>query len=230
MRDISSSITPFRRISDWKDEVAPEFRFRSSLLAAAFAILSLGSCTREVPRQLDCESTFPPATSAASLAERFGPDRISPARIDVGEGTFEEGSILLPDQPADALEIIWKDPVRRRNPASVRLHGDASAWRTAQGITLGTDLASLESMNGRPFTLMGFGWDYGGTVVSWSGGRLEREFRGCRLLVRLAPEMQEADPQRSDTYDEVVGEREFSSSHAAMQALNPKALVVMLIY
>jgi hypothetical protein len=35
-------------------------------------------------------------------------------------------------------------------------------------------LRQLRKLNGKPFVLLGIGWDYSGTVVSWEGGKLKR--------------------------------------------------------
>jgi hypothetical protein len=44
--------------------------------------------------------------------------------------------------------------------------GGACEWKAAHGITLGTSLVQLERLNRHPFTLAGFGWDYGGRVLA----------------------------------------------------------------
>ena len=82
-----------------------------------------------------------------------------------------------------------------------------------------TSLKDLERRNGRPFKLMGFGWDYSGTVSSWDGGNLAVLTKGPgRLILRLMPD--EAGIN-SEEYRTVLGEGEFLSSHPAMQKLNP---------
>ena len=70
-------------------------------------------------------------------------------------------------------------------------------------------------MNGRPFTLLGFGWDYSGTVSSWRGGSLERLNRKGRVVVRLTPRPG-LEPGR-----ELSGDQEILSTHPGMQRLDP---------
>jgi hypothetical protein len=54
-------------------------------------------------------------------------------------------------------------------------------------------------------------------VIDWDAGRLKGALDGA--TVYFSPERsQEALP----AYAEVVGDREFASSHAAMQTLNPR--------
>jgi hypothetical protein len=108
--------------------------------------------------------------------------------------------------------VRWLDS-SRREPRSIRVLG--TAWKTDDGIRLGTTLKELEQLNGRPFTLAGFGWDYSGTVYGWNGGELgARLERPGRVLLRLAPQ-----PNADD--GAVLGEGGFPSNDPAMQALNP---------
>src|SRR5207302_3737363 len=114
---------------------------------------------------------------------------------------------------------IWKD---QPGPASLRVRGARSQWAIAPGISLGTSLAEIERVNGGPFALTGFAWDYSGTIVGWQGGRLEHLRTGVpHVFIRLQP----TDPSTPSTqadYDGVMGERYFSSSIGPMQRLNPR--------
>jgi hypothetical protein len=98
-------------------------------------------------------------------------------------------------------------------------------WRTGEGITIGTPLSKIEALNRRPFRLLGFAWDYGGTVVSWSDGALQRWAGSGRLILRLEPDQTgTALPE----YLQVQGDREFSSAHPAMRKLNPTVYQMIL--
>ncbi len=60
-----------------------------------------------------------------------------------------------------------------------------SQWRTTHGIRRGMTLAEIEALNGRPFKLYGFGFDYGGTTLDWNGGSLDKQAGGCTLTLRF---------------------------------------------
>lgn len=117
-----------------------------------------------------------------SLVENmYGSDRLESRKLPAGEGTTVPGYVLFPGD-SDELFIELGDD---KQPARARFSDPRSGWHdAATGLTIGTTLAELHEMNGRPFTFTGFGWDYGGTVSNWNGGHLEN------LLVRLtyAPE------------------------------------------
>lgn len=181
---------------DYRIEVAPEFR--------------VGPITAR--------------TTRADLNRLFGEASVKDDIVYVGEGETAPGTFVNQDDPARVLAILWRDSPSPKIPSSVRIcdqyRASACRWRTASGITYGTTLKELERLNRRPFRLMGFAWDYEGTVVSWQGGWLEKEARVCgRLMLRLRP-----DPLvvQSQEWRQVGGDSEFSSGHPAMQKLNPR--------
>jgi hypothetical protein len=101
-------------------------------------------------------------------------------------------------------------------------------WHTADGITLGTTLLELERINRRPFRLAGFGWDYSGTVLSWSHGALDPVFGSDgskKVYVRLIYS-NPAPPE----YRAVMGDGNFSSGHPAMQKINPHVYQMVFIF
>jgi hypothetical protein len=87
-------------------------------------------------------------------------------------------------------------------------------------------LAEVEALNGRPFKLYGFGFDYGGTTLDWNGGRLATQAGGCTLHLRFT--MREgADADNAGVY---VGEQGFQSDDPAMRRAAPVVDGISLRY
>ncbi len=60
------------------------------------------------------------------------------------------------------------------------------------------------------------------TVMSWSEGPLvAQDSADCRVRIRLAAPRDSTEDGRSTLFRQLIGEREFSPGHPAMQALNP---------
>ena len=156
-------------------------------------------------------------SSEAQLKQRYGPEMVSSARIQIGEGETMAGTVLFPGDSLRTAEIIWTDSVSRRSPARFILRGSRSMWQTAEGISLGTTLQELERLNGRPFMLAGFGWDYGGVVTDWGGGTLESALGDVKLYLDPGSEQYQSAP-----YSQVLGDRDYSSALRPMQQMNPK--------
>jgi hypothetical protein len=209
-------------------------------LIAMLAVIALSSGPVAAPavvqerstgadRLLACESVFTRASSAASLVKHFGAANVSNDEISIGEGEVVPGTILFAKSPEDRVEILWRDSRGRRLPQTISIHGDKSRWATRGGLTLGQDLRTVQRLNGKTFRLLGFSWDYEGTVASWSGGIFTRSgIQGCLVRARLRPDPGNDAPERTRWLKQVTGDREFPSTHPAMQALNPKVYTVWL--
>ena len=178
-----------------------------------------------------CEGVWAPDTSEDALRRHFGPSQVRREMIEVGEGERENGSVIYPNEPRLTILVLWKDSVGRRNPSSVRLR-DRSRQVIYDGIGIGATLKALERLNGRPFQLAGFDFDYSGTVTSWQGGRLERvSGPPCEIKVRLLPVLPKSPSRQQLAAGEATtGDRDFESSNPNMQLLNPRVYEVLLIY
>jgi hypothetical protein len=78
-------------------------------------------------------------------------------------------------------------------------------------------------MNGRPFKLAGFGWDYSGVVIDWSGGNLDSSLAGIKLYLDPGNSAYE-----SPIYAQVLGDRDYSSALAPMQQLSPRVYQIFV--
>jgi hypothetical protein len=174
-------------------------------------------------------------STEASLLRQLGKAAVK-ADVEVGEGMMEPGVIVYPDDPARRLAVIW-NAEKPAHPASILIcyNGGAAVcrWRTASGIGMGTTLRDLERRNGGPFEMVVWGSDVGGNVVSYLGGKLERELRGYGALgLNLAPRIDGAGgylPKLTDReLDFVQGEKIVASRDAVLQKLNPSVVGMSL--
>ncbi len=186
-------------------------------------------------RQLICAGSLSAAASADGLAAAFGASNVTHEDLKFPEGETMPGTVLFANRPSDRLEILWKDSEARRGPEAVMVRmwdiDGRSHWRSPTGVTLGLDLQRVEALNGRPFQLLGFAWDYEGGVMSWADGRLAGDQPGdCRLSVRFTLGDIGPNAARQRWFEDASGDKEFSSSHPAMQGLRPVVREVVLSY
>lgn len=212
--------------------------FGSRWIVAA-AVLILGGCGGEPDGTRDgatgdwriglagTDGRLGPATSHRDLTRMFG-DRVVDTMIHMGEAQFAPGTVVHPDDPVRRIEVVWFDSARAR-PWRIQVAGDSTVWSIDPGVTLGTSLSELERLNARPFSLTGFGWDYGGTVMGWDQGRLEQALFGGdgRVILRLAVDSARTG---SDAARAVTGDGVFPSSHPAMQRLDPNVRQIIVEY
>lgn len=162
-------------------------------------------------------------TSEADLRQHYGSGEVESTRIEIGEGETAAGTVLFPRDSLRRAEIVWQDSVNRRRPARISIRGSQTRWQLPRGISLGTTLQELEHLNGRPFTLAGFGWDYAGVITDWKGGALDRSLAGIKLYLDPGSAQYE-----SKAYAQVSGDQDFSSSLPPMQQLNPHVATIFV--
>jgi hypothetical protein len=177
---------------------------------------------------LSCEGNFPADLSADALAQRYGAANVAHDSLYLGEGMFEQGTILFPTDSTRRAEILWKDIPARRNPRVVRVTAQNSKWQTPNGLKIGLDLRGAEKLNGRAFRIAGFGFDGSGTVTSWDGQLASGTTSPCEMRARFNDLPSGSSTQAS--YRQVIGDRIFSSGHPALQTLNPKLSLLWLEY
>jgi hypothetical protein len=165
----------------------------------------------------------------SKLVAVFGKQHVSWGEIRDVEGEGLRGTILFASDPHQRLDIVWTDDEHRSLPKQVQVFGDSrSHWETTAGISLATTLKELERINGRPFRLSGFDIDYEGTVKSWNGGTLEKEFRDSGVIVRLrCSKKAGATPEE---LSKIAGNVEYASDNPVMQKANPHIYQIIWIF
>lgn len=158
------------------------------------------------------------ATTEAELERLYGAENLKIERIPVAEGEEQEGVVLFPGTNKE-IEIIWQMATSEGKPAFVRITQDSTAWKTEAGITIGSSLEELEKVNGKPFTLYGFEWDYGGLVTSWNKGNFDQYF-----VVALVPQDFNA------LKENVLGEVQLSSDEPSVRALKAKVGSIVVTF
>jgi len=219
------------------------------LLLSMAAALTAGSCKRVPPPSEVAESRnhAPPpldfllvpgvragpvtrCVSESALVSLIGPTAVRSERVVVAEGEDTPGTILFPQDSAQSVIIIWRDTVARRFPGRIETRGRSTLWHTQDGITVGTAAATLEQLNGGPFHLAGFGWDYSGVFRDWAGGRLDSLY-DRRLSFYLDTPL---NVDTKEDYDSLLGgllsDRSFSSDLPAMRRLNLRVISMILLF
>lgn len=186
---------------------------------------------------LTCDGPFHQDATEETLIAHFGKENVEYKSVPGPEGMESNATVVYPGDPARMLTVHWWDEETRARPAAVTVHADFAAdpegnnpwmtdvlWQSAEGLKVGSDLAALQAANGKAFKLSGFGWDYGGFVISWEGGALDVEARGgCALLVRMQPSAEQVP-------DGVFGDTELMSDSADVIAAHPRVTEFSVSY
>lgn len=167
--------------------------------------------------------SFGPITAdstQASLEAQFGKEQVRAGDIPGAEGITQPGLTIFPDQPDKQVSVFLSETTPPQ-VTHIQVYGEKSQWKTAEGITLGTTLEELEKLNGKPFDLMGLGWDYGGHITDWKGGALE----GLNLrLNSTAAHLSEAEMSA------VSGDKTISSSLPELKKAEPHVSEILVLF
>lgn len=87
---------------------------------------------------------------------------------------------LFPGQANEAT-IYWEDSAYHRLIRLINCRGEQPQWHSPEGMRIGSALKELLAINGEKISFFGFGWDYGGTVTEFHGGKLDKSSIGYRL-------------------------------------------------
>ena len=122
---------------------------------------------------------------------------------------------LWASQPTRHIRVLWGSA---QKVDLAILTGQASVYRTGDGITLGTTLRELEKLNGKPFKMSGFGWTYGGRITDWNEGKLQNKLKGIGLGLEFEPLRWTRLPDQGQS---LTGDRFLLSSEPELHRLDP---------
>ncbi len=170
----------------------------------------------------------------ASLKQIIGQTNVTHEPMKLAEGDTEPGTTLFKGT-ANEVHIRWKDKKRWAKPDAVlirlaRNNQQATAvqprWLVDNGLKIGSTLKEVEKVNGKSFTLYGFGGDRAGSVSNVQGGKL----RGPdgKLYLSLTLGLKPLVPAQEKLARSVSGDREFSSALPALQKLNPTVEAMLI--
>lgn len=190
------------------------------LAAAALAASVLPAAAQPaaiVGDRLACAAPFGPKSSHTEVVAAFGKLEVAFEKVDGAEGEEIQATVVHPHDAARRLELTWADDKKRSGLLGVRFSEQAT-WIAPNGVKHGMSVAEVEKMNGRPFALSGFNWDYGGYVTDWKGGALDAALPGgCTVQVRFSI----PDDLPDAVIGKVSGDRTFTSSDKAVRAAKP---------
>ncbi|MCC6918222.1 MAG: hypothetical protein IT548_03405 [Alphaproteobacteria bacterium] len=209
--------------------ISPVVALLPLIVLPAVAADAPGAATTSEVRMLDCQGPFATDASEASLKQAFGAENVEYKTVPGAEGVETQATVIYPNDPARMVTVFWWDEAARTKPATIQVQADYAAdpdgsnywktdvlWQSTQGVKIGSSAAEVEALNGKPFKMSGFGWDYGGFAVGWEGGKLDTpEGSACSLSVRFSSSV-ETPP------DGAMGDTELMSNSPEMLGAKPR--------
>jgi hypothetical protein len=132
---------------------------RHCAVAAIFAGMMLSAAAAQTidpkARTITCNGPFARNSTHAKVLEAFGRQNVTYLTLtQTVEGDLPH-TVIFPNDPKSRLLIFWDDDKNRRTVASIFVRGE-SQWATAKGVRIGSTLADVQALNGKPFRMSGF--------------------------------------------------------------------------
>lgn len=182
------------------------------LLLLSFTIVGACSSNSEVSLPTENLNEVLACRDAKGLIAKYGAKSvILDTSIVTGDDTLR-GAIIFPGTAKQANVFFHEGKI-----SDVSVQGESSVWKTASGLYLGLSLQEVEKINAKNFTISGFDWAHGGSVVSWEGGKLA----GDSTLTHLVSFRNKRQNISIEEFNKVSGEAEFDVRHALIQQMNP---------
>jgi hypothetical protein len=174
---------------------------------------------------VSCSGVFARDSSHIKLAAAYQSRNIAFTQVDAATGGKVMASVLFVKDPKRRLEVWWSKPANRSDIHLIVINGQ-SDWIAPGALHLGLTLAELETLNGKPFKLLGFDKDNVATLSDWNGGQLSALPGGCKLGVSLR-----ADPKTpASALRALPADRGFTSADASLRAANPTVSEILVAY
>ncbi|MEO7223648.1 MAG: hypothetical protein ABIY37_14360 [Devosia sp.] len=157
--------------------------------ASAIAVLMLS--TAPVPAtEINCEGVFNQNATLAEIEAAFGKDNVVTGEVPGTEGIPMIATTIYPNDPERTMQVRWWDEENVTYLAGVTLAPDDTG---PGGVKVGMLIEEVQAINGEPFGLMGFFWDYGGNA-GFQSGKLSGLPGECYLGLQFGPTLERLPP------------------------------------
>lgn len=154
-----------------------------NLLALSFAALLLGSAAPVLSAEIGCDGVFNKDTTLADVEAAFGKENVVTGEVPGPEGSTFIATTVYPGDPEREMQVRWWDEENLTYFAGVTVAaGDTGPF----GLKVGMPIDDVTALNGVPFQLWGFYWDYGGGA-GFETGKLSEVPGDCYINLRFAP-------------------------------------------
>jgi hypothetical protein len=160
-------------------------------------------------------------TDRAGLVTIFGAANVEDFTEQGPEGIGEAPATRVKIGGKESLRVIWKDDTRKQI-ASIAIYD--ARWHLADGLAVDLTVAALQAKFGK-FEFYGFGWDYGGTVISENNPKLDKYRKSTGVNFVLGVPSGRCQQFSADCRS-VSGDSTFGSDNPRLKSLMPRIEVL----
>jgi hypothetical protein len=184
------------------------------ILRCAVAVVLMTLAGPAFAAEIGCKAPFTSDATLADIQKAFGKANVKTGKVDGPEGTTMIATTVFPKDPRKKFEIYWYDEEHRSGLAGWTLAADDTG---PFGVKLGMSVADVEKINGAPFNIMGFYWDYGGGA-GFETGKLAKLPGDCELSLTFDPTVENVSDKISAA---ISGDQQLSSDMPELKMIKP---------
>jgi hypothetical protein len=199
------------------------------LLFIALIVYSCANDKKEKPAVIKTDIEYDPSlitdsswgaitkkSDYAALQKIFGTANVKDERICGPECIDSiDVSILYPNTKNEAI-IYWQDSLYHKKIGMIECYSDSANYHTSSGLKINTGITELLKLNAQKINFYGFGWDYGGSIISYNGGTLEKSPVHFGLDIRY---------DESNTDNQLMGDIELNTDMPAVKKIIDKIII-----
>ena len=163
---------------------------------------------------LTCDGTITAKTTLADLEKAYGKKNVKTGQVDGPEGTTMIATTVFPKDEKKTFQVYWFDEAKHEGLAGYTVSEDGVG---PGGLKVGMAIKDVETINGGPFTLSGFYWDYGGSA-NLQNGKLANLPDNCFVSLMFSPSI---DPPSDKISEAISGEQELKSNMKEFDIVKP---------
>ena len=107
---------------------------------------------------------------------------------------------LYPGTINEAI-IYWKEKAWHKTIGMIVCYRDSALYHTDKGLKIKSGFIDLLRLNKQKIGFTGFGWDYGGTIITYNNGQLENSALHYELDISITPAEEEMMVMGDTTLD-----------------------------
>lgn len=157
---------------------------RLSFALFCTCLASIAPALAKDKTDFSCTGIFGADSSEALLKQTYGAENVVTGMVPGAEGQDMLATTVFPNDPDKTMQFGWMDDNTR----------DRLAWATLSpsiagphGVRVGMTVADVVAINGQPFTIGGFWWDYGGGGIIEQGALANADDTDCYVSLSFSP-------------------------------------------
>lgn len=163
----------------------------------------------DIEKLITCEGVGPVKFSDTyeSLVQKFGSENLVEDSVFT-EGEFQGFSTIVWPNTDKQVTVYWLDiKPPFKHIMSILIDQVKSPWKLPNKVGINISLKELIKLNGNEaMNFYGFGWDYGGAIVNFGKGNLEKQYPCVGGILAPQKPIDEKDGKK------ILGDKEVSSS------------------